>query len=229
MLSTILKSQFNQSVAFSEYSKWAATNNLNDFESAVLAAVPLVNKVISKSFAASILEYDELRCVALAAIVEDLRSLQFKGSSEENYKAYLINRLRTALVRASRRELNTSKYIEIPFPQPRFPRSRDVEVKVFLEDLPRRLTNEFKKRNRFSGDERKACNLFLKHILQGNIINPNLVSSHYKLSTNKTKFLLDYTIVSIRIILRKMIALEGGSVLDDWNDLCDLYTPESIE
>lgn len=227
-LRTAINSAFQRSVAYDAYLLWRASGDQQDLNTAVTAALPLVRKAMRKYHKRTI-EAEELQSVATAALFDALRTPEPEFDTEAELPRYLITKMKAAIMRTLRAE-KFKHVFDYEFGCTRLPvgrvqQKRDMEFKIFLEQLPKAINDYYHTHTRLKGTYRHAGDRILIWILRGHSIIPQFVSQHFHIKKSEVTFIVDYVVVMIRKCLME-IKSTNHYVIEDWHDLYELYTPE---
>lgn len=221
---------YERGAAFDSYTLWHITGNQADLDQAFTASLPLVRTAVHRYQRRKNVDRKEMVSIASCALYRALMDPASHVTGEAGLPRYLVGRMRSAILaamRADRQYVYDFDYACVSPPAGNVPHHRDMEFKLFLEELPKVLRDYVHDHTRLSGAERHAGTRILAWVLRGHNIVPEFVSQHFQLDLETVRFLIDYVVVMVRKCLTEMKRVDGG-IVEDWYDLYELYTPEIV-
>jgi hypothetical protein len=215
-----VQSKFKRGEAYKAYLFWRATRQLPALYDATRKLLPYVGVVARKR--GVLLTEDRLS----AAVRKLYRSIAV-SPWHINHEAHLYTLLASIITHALEEEIKTEivvrDFAEACADQPvgSVQSIKDVEFKIFLEQLPKAILAYYTQHNRLTGKHYKAGQKVLIWVMRGEDV-PQLIRSYYDLSKEDFDFVRDYVIVMIRRCLCS-IKWEFRDVIDGWLDMYDLY------
>jgi len=209
---------------FSAYVVWLRRRSPADRDRAILAALPLIAPALTDLRCAFVLDRGDTVGEGTLAITEYIHRRRYRGSLPREYVAALQQDVVRA-VRLLARRMTIPRDADALYERPvSYSVERRVGMSLFLQRLPRRLYVHAIERNRLDGMEHRASRAITIAILRGHRIVPTLFCTHYGLDRARLKFIVDYSMVRVRLALVALTKAEGGVIVNDWRDEYELMS-----
>jgi hypothetical protein len=233
-LESIATSRFDREIATRAYKRWVSGES--SLDEAYKLSLPIIGMTIKSSFPSSGVEDEELIREAAFEIFKSIAAKRFKAElyPEEcpcyQYHMYMAQICYRAMANALRVDYNQQFDFDFGCTRPPYgqlPKYKDVEFRIFLEQLPSVLQDQALKRIRFSGNERSVCIHILNRLLSGRMIVPKFIRNRF--SVKNPKFYVCYVTVVLRGIMYELRDVQWhGLIADDWFEFVSSFEPPYV-
>lgn len=196
-------------------------------EAVLLALMPLIYSLISRKFKTIQDSHkDDLFSEAASKVWRAIDSKQVPDSLPEVFYTYVIHAINSGFSMALRRLDAPYTRLDVnnmPSVSSRFPTSRQIDAKLFLEELPQLIQKRIGPTFRFAGKAGEACQYILDRILS----NKRVVNRVLKLrfGITNTDFYVEYVQVRLRHFLYEIRGVFSDLPIEDgFLDVSRLYT-----
>jgi DNA-directed RNA polymerase specialized sigma24 family protein len=181
----------------------------------IRAVAPLVGMVSLKEIGKTIHynDLDTLRAGALVKAYELLSAQAVPLNSEGAFSAFLYRAARYAMIDVLRDSPHQTFEYEIAaireqttVPGPELA----VEPGLWYNQVRELILNAFKEDCRFVGKEREACLLVARALLDYTDHNPLSIQFRYRLTKQKTKKLIQYTQIALRMAFYYVLEIDAS-------------------
>lgn len=220
-----MKTPYDEALAYKLYLKYHKTKRPKDLNAAFEALLPAFSSLIKR-----IRHWDKpIDLVSPVAweFYRDIKRCKFPvDKGEEGFRisvwwsCYSAIQHYQAKSRSSQVIRRHHRWFCQDMPYGRTMTPSQVEVKIFLEELPKLIATTLISRIRFKDKAcRKACKQILFNLLTNQKTYTGQVATHFGISRDRVQFLVDYMRVQVKSFLYEIKNEFDWRVVSDWRDV----------